>query len=87
MGQGPTMHWEQGQTGAWALFCPQSPCETVLSTAPPAPTQGCSSSTVCTWGLSQVWVRGSGLMMLERPQRGSCFTCDPCPHPSMPLAG
>lgn len=56
MGQGPTTHWEQGQTGTWTLFCPQSPYETVLSMAPPAPAPDCSSSTVCTWGLSQVWV-------------------------------
>lgn len=34
MGQGPTMHWEQGQTGAWALFCPQSPCETAEHGSP-----------------------------------------------------
>ena len=54
MGQGPTTHWEQGQTGTWTLFCPQSPYETVLSMAPPAPAPDCSSSTVCTWGLSQV---------------------------------
>ena len=68
MGQGPTTHWEQGQTGAWTLFCRQSPCETVLSMAPPAPTPDCSSSTVCTWGLSQVWVRGSALLISEPPQ-------------------
>ena len=87
MGQGPTTHWEQGQTGAWTLFCPQSPYETVLSMAPPAPAPDCSSSTVCTWGLSQVWVRGFALLILESPQQASCFTCDPYPHPSMPPAG
>ena len=56
MGQGPTTHWEQGQTGAWTLFCRQSPCETVLSMAPPAPTPASGYSSFLRYG-TNFWAR------------------------------